>query len=144
MKYFITILFISLCITASAQTKDVNIHDNGKTLNLKYKSGSGDNQVNFDNTYDVSGLSKQQKDLLIRRVIDSVSLHGTPAKTDTKSPAYQSIKIDDDGNNLTLSVDYRSAGQSIKFTDTYNVKGKTKEEKDEMVKKVLDGLGIKK
>lgn len=142
MKYIITILFISLCVTSLAQSRDVNIHDNGKTLKLIYKNNTGDKQINYENYFDVSGWSQQQKDRHIRQIIDS--LNNSPAKTEMKLPDYEAIKISEVGDRLTLTVDYKSASQNIKFSNTYDVKGKSKEEKEAMVKKILEGLGIKK
>lgn len=142
MKHVLTFLLIIFCVSASAQTRNMTrgVNDDGKTLKLTYKMTQDDKYVDYENSFDVQGLSKSQKDALVTRIIDS--LNNTPAHQ-KKSAGTRNVKINDDGNHLTLTVEYRSNDQHINYTNTYDVKGKSKEEKDALVKKVLDGLGVK-
>lgn len=132
-----------ICSVAAAQTRNINrgVHDDGKTLRLTYNLTENDKYVDYENSFDVQGWTKAQKDVLVNRIIDS--LNNVPSTQNKKGPGNKTIKINDNGNQLTLMVDYRSSSQNITYTNTYDVKGKSQEEKDALVKKVLDGLGVK-
>jgi hypothetical protein len=142
MKYLITVALLSISLVSSAQTINMSrgVNDDGKNLKLTYKANIDGKYIEYENTFDVKGWSKQQKDLHVKKIIDS--LNSSPA-TPFKTPAYSDINMNDDGSRLILSVDYRSSGQNIKYTKSYDVKGKSQQEKDALVKKVLEGLGVK-
>ena len=143
MKYTITALLVLITVASSAQNVEMTkgVHDDGKTLRLTYKATVDEKQIDYENTFDVNGWTKQQKDLRIKNIIDS--LHNTPADARKKPSDYSKVKIVDNGTRLTLFVDYKSAGQNINFTNTYDVKGKTQQQKDVMVRNILAGLGVK-
>ncbi|MCW3074564.1 MAG: hypothetical protein JWP69_1633 [Flaviaesturariibacter sp.] len=143
MRFTIIAILLFFANTSSAQNVEMtkSVHDDGKTLRLTYKATVDDKRINYENTFDVDGWTKTQKDLRIKNIIDS--LHNAPGETRKKVADYSKVKIDDNGTRLTLTVDYKSAGQTINFTNTYDVKGKNQPEKDAMVAKILAGLGVK-
>lgn len=143
MKHILISFLIIICTTATAQTRNMTrgVHDDGKTLKLTYKMAEDDKYVDYENTFDVQGLSKAQKDALVTRIIDS--LNTAPSTQKKGVTGNRNVNIHDNGIQLKLMVEYRSGGQNINFTNTYDVRGKSQAEKDAMVRKVLDGLGVK-
>jgi len=68
-----------LCLSVAAQQKknvslSQSINDDGKTLSIKIKGTADGNPVDFDKSYDISGMSKAQKDALKEHVYDSLGL----------------------------------------------------------------------
>jgi hypothetical protein len=143
MKYRVTALLLLITTASLAQNVEMTkgVHDDGKTLRLTYRATVDGKLINYENTFDVNGWPKQQKELRIKNIIDS--LHNAPADTREKISEYSKVKIVDNGTRLTLFVDYKSVGQNINFTNTYDVKGKNQQEKDDMVSRILAGLGVK-
>ncbi len=143
MKYNIIGFLLFISITSYSQKVEMTrgVHDDGKTLRLTYKATVGDKYIDYENTFNVAGWNKQQKDLHVRKIIDS--LNNAPSNQQKKTGDYSKVKIDDNGSQMTITVDYRSGDQNINYTNTYNVKGKTKEEKDGILKNLLKGLGVK-
>ncbi len=66
--------------TASTSTKTntvktnikQSVKDDGKTLHLIIDSNQAGKEVNYDHTYTVAGMSKQQKEALVKWVTDSL------------------------------------------------------------------------
>jgi hypothetical protein len=143
MKYTITALLLFITTASSAQNVEMTkgIHDDGKTLRLKYKATVGNKFIDYENTFDVTGWTKQQKDLRVNNIIDS--LHNAASNTKKATSDYSKVKIDDNGSQMTISVDYKSGDQNINYINTYDVKGKTQKEKDAILNDVLKGLGVK-
>lgn len=49
-----------------------SVKDDGKTLHLIINSNQAGKEVNYDHTYAVEGMSKQQKEALVKQVTDSL------------------------------------------------------------------------
>jgi prophage antirepressor-like protein len=77
MKLYITtvLLALNLCYISNAQLKETvlkTVHDNGKTMQLKIQVALHDASINYDQTFDVTNMNKEQKGNLINHVIDSL------------------------------------------------------------------------
>ena len=143
MKYRITALLLFITTASLAQNVEMTkgVHDDGKRLKLTYKASVDDKLINYENTFDINGWTKQQKELYIKNIIDS--LHNAPSNTKKSTSKYSKVKIIDNGISMTVSVDYKSVDQNVNFTSTYDVKGKAQHEKDAIVNSILAGLGVK-
>ncbi|HZH00450.1 MAG TPA: nuclear transport factor 2 family protein [Flavisolibacter sp.] len=77
MKIATIFIIIGLCssISVQAQVKETilkSVHDDGKTMQLKLTVALPDTKINYDQKFDVQHLSKDQKDEIVNRVIDSL------------------------------------------------------------------------
>lgn len=57
--------------TSKSEIKQT-VKDDGKTLHLVLNTNKAGKEVNYDHTFAVAGLSKQQKEALVKRVTDSL------------------------------------------------------------------------
>lgn len=83
MKTLAILLLSTFSLSASAQTKksDVkqSVSDDGKTMHITVKSSKNGKAINYDRTFAVTGMSKRQKDALLKRVNDSLGVNPPPA-----------------------------------------------------------------
>ncbi len=145
MRYLAILLLLNIiCISANAQNSSSlskTINDDDKTLTLIYKVDSDARHINYENSFDVRGLTKTEKNALVDRIIDS--LNNTASNTKRTVTKDSIIKINDNGQKLTVTVDAVSKDRTIHTSRTFDVKGKTKEEKDKMIKKALESADVK-
>lgn len=85
MKKLVVLLLSTLSLCASAQTKTEHINtrqsvkDDGKTLHLTINSSNkAGKKLYYDHTFQVAGLSKKQKDALVKNVTDSLGIVPPP------------------------------------------------------------------
>lgn len=75
-----TALFLLCFFTFAAQAQNKgnyinkNINDNGKTLSIKVYAIMDDKVIDYENSFDVDGWSKWQRDSLVRRITDSLGV----------------------------------------------------------------------
>jgi len=78
----------SLCASAQNRTKTStyktddtkqSVSDDGKTLHIMIRSSKAGKEVKYDHTFLVSGMSEKQKDVLVKRVNDSLGINPPPA-----------------------------------------------------------------
>ena len=78
MKSLLVIIagFLSLTVIAQKKNASINhtINDDGKTLSIKIKGTINDKPVDYSRTFDVSGMTKEQRDAIKRNVYDSLGL----------------------------------------------------------------------
>ncbi len=78
MKPVAFLLFSFIAISARAQSKSSSvtrsIHDDDKTLSIKVHAIVDEKKIDYENTFNVEGWSKAQKDALIRRITDSLGI----------------------------------------------------------------------
>lgn len=78
MKSLLVIIAGFLTVSVAAQQKNVSINhsinDDGKTLSIKVKGTVDGKPVDYSSTFDVTGMSKAQRDALKERVYDSLGL----------------------------------------------------------------------
>jgi hypothetical protein len=77
MKIATIFIIIGLCfsVLVQAQFKETilkSVHDDGKIMQLKLIVTLPDTKINYDQKFDVQHLSKDQKDEIVNRVIDSL------------------------------------------------------------------------
>ena len=87
MKSITLIIAGFLSLSVSAQQKNISINhsinDNGKTLSIKIKGTVDSKPVDYNRTFDVSGMTKEQRDAITRNVYDSL---GLPDPTAPRAP----------------------------------------------------------
>ena len=78
MKSLLVLIACLLSLSVIAQQKNVSInhtiHDDEKTLSIKIKGTINDKPVDYSRTFDVSGMTKEQRDAIKRNVYDSLGL----------------------------------------------------------------------
>ncbi len=62
-------------------------------------------------------------------------------KTTSKSETKVIVK-DNDGKNLYLSIHSNKGGKAVNYEHTFNVQGINQQQKDALVKKIADSLGV--
>jgi len=137
MKLLFILGCLLMTVTAMAQkprSTTKSISDDGVTLKLKYEVP--DKSINYANEFDVKGWSKDQKERLVNRIIDSLNNNGG------SSTQYVNRHIHDDGKTMTVTIDANKNGQQISFNKSYDVKGLTKQQKDAIIEDLLKGLGL--
>ena len=137
--YLLPFFFLSICLAGAAQNSSSvtkSIHDDGKTLKLKYEAITNGRVINYENEFAVSGWSKQQKDDLINTVIDSLQ----SAKPGQRN--YINKQIDDNGETLTVSIDALQNGRKVSYKNSFNVKGKDQKQKEAIIKEVMTSLNL--
>jgi predicted GIY-YIG superfamily endonuclease len=113
------------------------ITNEGNTLKLKYEvTGKGKN-ISYSNEFDVPGWSKEQKEKLVKHIVDSLENSAGIQKD------YLHQRIDDNGETMNINIDANRKGQVITYHKSFNVKGKTQAEKNAMVDDIMRGLGLK-
>lgn len=84
MKTLAILLLSAFSLAASAQSKTSSyktndtkqsVSDDGKTLHIMIKSNKDGKAVKYDRSFDVKGMSKLQKDALVKRVNDSLGIN---------------------------------------------------------------------
>lgn len=85
MKPLFLILLLSISFAATAQTSmstysstHSQINDNNKTLSIQIDGQRNGQQVAYNRTFNVRGMSRGEKDALKNRVLDSLGLGETP------------------------------------------------------------------
>ena len=74
--FIVIAVFCSLSVVAQKKHVSINqtINDDGKTLSIKIKGTSDGKPVDYDRTFNVSGMTQDQKDELKQRVYDSLGI----------------------------------------------------------------------
>jgi hypothetical protein len=83
LQHIFTVCILGLALNASAQSthKDVtavyhrSIDNDGKTLHIAIEGVKNKNQpVKFERTYNIKGMTKMQRDSIVKHVTDSLSV----------------------------------------------------------------------
>jgi hypothetical protein len=96
MKFILTPFFIGLSLACLAQKNNQVIKstdDDGKRLRLTLKVKNDSTSVDFERTFDVTGLSKTEKNDLVNHLIDSLGLNKYFQSTSTTT-TYRSAPSD--------------------------------------------------
>jgi hypothetical protein len=96
MKFILTAFFIALSLACVAQKNNQVIKstdDDGKRLKLTLKVKNDSTSVDFERTFDVTGLSKTEKNDLVNHLIDSLRLNKYFQSTSTTT-TYRSAPSD--------------------------------------------------
>lgn len=162
MKNLAILLLSTFSLCASAQTKksDVkqSVSDDGKTMHITVKSNQNGKAINYERTFMVKDMNRQQKDALLKHVNDSLGIKVPPAPPAPHLPASTSAlaknsssrsqtetkTVKDDGKTLRIVVNSTKGGKEVSYDKTFPVKGMSKQQKEVMVKKITDSLGVSK
>ncbi|MFC5410976.1 hypothetical protein ACFPMF_16775 [Larkinella bovis] len=121
MKTALTLALLGISMVAVGQERSSisrNISDNGKTLRIKIDVEQPNREIHFDEEFDATDMSKEEKDYLVSHIQDSLGVHivvspPRPPKApafsrNTKPPRYES------GEGVTSS---RTVGNRSKNED---------------------------
>ncbi len=169
MKTLAILLLSAFSLAASAQSKTSSyktndtkqsVSDDGKTLHIMIKSNKDGKAVKYDRTFPVVGLNQIQKDVMLKKITDSLGIYPPPAPPAPASPAphmptsastknsshseTEEKTVKDDGKTLHIMVSSTKGGKEVNYDKTFPVKGMSKQQKDTMVKKITDSLGVSK
>lgn len=157
------ILFASLLsVPALAQQRiHSSIHDDGKKMSIDIQGKVDGKVVEFQHTYDVTNLSKTERDQLVTEAYHSIGLDApnpptlpTPPTPPTpvagpalpplppptlnyKIPKDASLTVDEDGKTMTIKVERVENGKRKVVQQSMNTEGKSESEKRKMVDKVI-------
>ncbi len=157
------ILFASLLsVPALAQQRiHSSIHDDGKKLSIDIQGKVEGKTVEFQHTYDVTNLSKAERDQLVAEAYHSIGLDApkppTPPTPPTppvppsgsslpppppptlnyKVPKDASLTVDEDGKSMTVKVERVENGKRKVVQQSMNTEGKSESEKRKMVDRVI-------
>ncbi|GAB3264072.1 hypothetical protein GCM10027347_30930 [Larkinella harenae] len=123
MKTAITLALLGISVVAVAQERSSvsrSISDNGKTVRIKIDVEQPGREVHYDEEFDATGMSKEEKDYLVSHIQDSLGVHVAvspprPPKApafsrNTKPPRYESGEV-------AVAVNNRTTGNHVKNDD---------------------------
>ena len=186
MKSLLVVIAGLLSLSVIAQkTISINhsINDDGKNLSINVKGSVNGKAVDYDRTFDVSGMNKEQKDALKRSVYDSLGLPDpvaprAPLKPHAPVPAVElvappapptpaalpvissktpynelysiggdhpytkEIKYNPKTGVLYMKYRFIRNGEEVTVEKSVDAKDKSKEERDQLIKKFEKETGI--
>lgn len=76
MKSLFTILFCCCAVMAAKAQRNIsrNIDDDGKTMVVEIRGTNGGTSFAYKRTFDVTGISKEEKKALVNRIVDSLGI----------------------------------------------------------------------
>lgn len=78
MKTALTLALLGISVAAIGQERSTisrSINDNGKTLRIKIDVEQSSRNIHYDQEFDASGMSKEEKESLISSIQDSLGVH---------------------------------------------------------------------
>ena len=120
MKKFLTILFAGVTGLAFAQDKidlSRSIDDNGTTLKINVRGTVNGKHIDYNKTFDVAGLSKEERLELRERVLDSLGVGNIATPKPPKEPAEPAVVA-----SISLSSE-PVVSAAAKFSQSYVVGG---------------------
>ncbi|RRA99954.1 hypothetical protein [Larkinella rosea] len=78
MKTAITLALLGISVAAIGQDRSTisrSINDNGKTVRIKIDVEQPSRTIHYDQEFDASGMSKEEKESLISSIQDSLGVH---------------------------------------------------------------------
>lgn len=182
MKPILIVLasFVSFSLIAQKKISlNQDIDDNGKSLSIKIKGTAGEKPIDYNKTFDVTGMTKEQKDELKRRVYDSLGLPvpvapraplepqtsitlSAPAEPSAPAvpvissrsqyaetytvggdhPFTKEIAFNPKTGILFMKYRFIKNGEEITVEKSVDAKGKSKDEKDQIIKKYEKEIGL--
>jgi predicted GIY-YIG superfamily endonuclease len=105
-------------------------------LKLKYEVTGSAKSIHYSNEFEVKGWSKEQKDQLVTKIIDSLENNAG------KTRDYLHKKIEDDGTKMKVTIEGRRDSNVISYNKSFDVKGMTQEQKNAIVDELVKSLGL--
>ncbi len=148
------------------------ISDDGKTMHFSINGDVNGNVIDYDKSFDVTNLNQAEKDALKQRIADSLGIAisnsrvkaATTAKTSVNLPPLPAIPpvsatsalstsksrttqdlstgVYDDNGTMQVEVKGYQAQKYFNYSRKFNVKGMSKTQKDAIVKRIVDSLGV--
>ncbi|MGA0560326.1 hypothetical protein ACO2Q8_26920 [Larkinella sp. VNQ87] len=78
MKTTLTLALLGISLAAVGQERSSisrSISDNGKTVRIKIDVEQPNREIHYDEEFDATGMSKEEKDYLISHIQDSLGVH---------------------------------------------------------------------
>ena len=142
MKTILTILFTVISLSAFSQTRletsethktSMQTVDDDKVFSVKYVGEKNGKSFNYSVKYDVSGMSKSQRDSIKTKVYKDLGIDKPTEPTPPERPKIDNVTIDCQtcigkmyveiyGNNFTSTRKFNSK-QNLGFPYTLNLKG---------------------
>ncbi|MVN91867.1 hypothetical protein [Mucilaginibacter aquatilis] len=145
-----------------------SIHDDGKIMHVEISGDVNGKAVNYNKKFDIKGLSTAEKDALTQRIADSLGIKSShkpvkpiapngngyytqppvppapPTPPNALHIRTRDIKssINDDGDTMYLKFNGTYNDKPVKYERIFDVKGKTAQEKNDLIKSITDSLGI--
>lgn len=139
-----------------------SIHDDGKKLSIDIQGKVDGKAVEFQHTYEVSNLSKAERDRLVADAYRSIGLDAPeapvpptppsppsspsappptppspPNSPNYKIPTNASLTVDEDDKHMTVKVERMENGKRKTVQKSMNTEGKSESEKRKMVNQVI-------
>lgn len=172
MKTLATFLLLAMAVTAVAQRSTYNqtIDENGGMMEIRIAMEEQGRSIRYENSFDVRGMSKEEKDDLISRVQEAVRT-GKPVQTQTHNtatgwkpstsirasagtwaseetfatasasvPFDKSVEKDPEAMRLKVIYRYFSNGEEHILERTINTRGRTEQEIQEIIQETEESL----
>jgi len=157
MKFIATLLLSACSLVALAQHKTKqslhqDIDDDGKTLTVNISGTSGGKNIQYYRQFNVAGMNKQKKDAMLNRITDSLGInrHNNPSvppapaanssSRSVTSSVHSSVKEHND--IMAITVIGTINNEPVNYNRNFKVKGLSKQQKDAIVRRITDSLGI--
>ncbi len=104
--FLIVIMFTGLCMSAQKNISiNHSINDDGKKLDIKIKGLVNGKTVDYDHSFDVSGMNKDERDAIKRNIYDSLGLPDPTVATapPSSTAALELINSSDETDGPRLS-----------------------------------------
>lgn len=186
MKTLLVIITTCLSSVVVAQKNNSfyqRINDDGKKLSIKINGTADGKKVDYNRTFDVSGMSKEERNALKERVYDSLGLSSPvepvaplpPAPPEPPQPVVElvapvevnsatvvtsktqytesyivggdhpytkEIKYNPKSGVLFMKYRFVKKGEEVSFQKAAEAKNKSKEDRDEIIKKYEKEIGL--
>lgn len=172
MKILTTLFLLFVGFTTIAQRSSYrqDIHDTGKQLVIRVDGAENGKEFHFSKSFDILGMSDEEKSALIRRVLESVRFGeedksdartaaswkeaGEPTWSETPEPkgAVASIQaavpftklVEEDTVTQRIKVSYQYVrnGEEHSYERTINKQGKTREEIEKLIEETEESIGF--
>ena len=98
MKPFLACLLLSISFATQAQTSthsnlNTEINDDDETYSIRIDGDRNGKVIHYNRTFSAAGMSKEQKESLKNRVLDSLGLGETPPPSASPISAMASAKV---------------------------------------------------
>jgi hypothetical protein len=156
------LLFVGLTAVAQRSSYHQNIDDDGKKLVIRIDQHKNGKEFHYSNTFDVRGMSDEEKSALVRRVLDSVNfeekapdrraesavwVEATAPKAEvataaSAAPFTKAIEEDTKAGRIKVIYQYMRDGEERNYERTINRKGRTAEEIQQLIEETEECLGL--
>jgi hypothetical protein len=156
MKIITTLLLSACTVMVMAQKNKQSLHqdidDDGKTLTIKINGTTDGKTISYRKQFNVAGMSQQAREAIVSRITDSLGIKRNvhtpvppvvPAHSSTTSVTSSvHTTVREHGDTMTLKIIGTRNNAPLNYDRTFKVKGMSKQEKDAIVRRITDSLGV--